>query len=90
MNETNTVVSPEVSAILSSVLIEYLWGLALAAQYRKYAIQKFSLWPAQLGGRNIQDIAHLDETRRVFGVDPVCCELHVINSKDHYQMVSAN
>ena len=90
MIETNTVVSPEVNAILPDVLIEYLWGLALADEYRKCVIQTFTLAQGELGGRGIQNIFHLDETRRVFGIDPVSCELYVINSDKNYQMILAN
>ena len=85
MNEVS--VSPEVRAKLPDMLVEYLWRLALDAKYRECPVQTFVLEPVTLSGQEIQNISHLDEERRVFGLAPVTCKLCVLSSGNGYRMM---
>lgn len=83
---TNRVVSPDVSALLPNVMIDYIWTLALPNESCAYGNQIFTLEPVQLGWQNIQEIHCLDIRRRVFGVEPIQCKIRVLKSEDSYQM----
>lgn len=87
MTETVMLVEPGVLATLPGVMIDYLWKLALSDPYRACEEQEFVLEPAELGGRGIQAIFHLDESRRVFGVEPVSCKLRIRSIGDCYHMM---
>lgn len=86
MTTPNTSVSSNVRVLLSEALINYLWKLALSDENRQNTGQTFILEPAKLGGREVQDIFHSDDCRRVFGVEPVRCKLRILNSNGGYQM----
>jgi len=83
-------VAPDVRVLLPDVLIDYLCGLALSAAYQDREEQTFVLSPAELGGRSIQNIVHLDEMRRVFGIEPVSCKLCVRAMDAGYAMTLAS
>ena len=82
----NLSVAPEVIALLPGVLIAYIWNLARCQDRLEDAVQHFSLVPAELGGRNIQDITYAGDRKRVFGIDPVRCKLRIFNANGQYQM----
>ena len=90
---TNLLVSPDVQTRLPDVLIDYLWQLALSGECRANKDQAFTLKPGKLGGRDVQDIAHSDQTdnsqkwHRVFGIEPIRCNLSILNLQGSYQML---
>lgn len=85
-NESWLLVSPDVNALIPDVMIDYLWKLALSEEYQEYEEQTFLLKPAELGREMIQVISHENDCRRVFGVEPVECELCVFHEMNCYQM----
>ncbi|WP_101911287.1 hypothetical protein [Marasmitruncus massiliensis] len=83
----NILISPKVEIALPGVLIDYLCKLAMSGEYSKQAIQTFLLAPGKLGGRSIQKILYVDKPHRVFGFEPVRCNLIVLNSGNNNQMI---
>ncbi len=85
-------VSSDIKAILPEALIEYLWSIALCGDWQKYDRQSVILKAAKLNGRHIQDIYHVcdhDNTtdrRRIYGIEPVNCNVQILNSNGKYQM----
>jgi len=85
-------VSTDVKAILSDIMVNYLWKLVLCGDWRNYEKQSFVLETGKLSGRSIQKIYHVCDDcnsmdkRRVYGVEPVNCKLQVVNSQGNYQM----
>lgn len=85
-------VSPEIKAALSDILVDYLWQLALCDGWKSYEKQSFVLEIGELSGRGIQEIYHAADggnsmdKRRVYGVEPVNCNLQIVNSRGNYQM----
>jgi len=88
----NLSVSADVKAIISRVLIKYLWELALYEDWRNDEKQSFVLEAGKLGGRDIQDIHHFHDngnliaSHRIYGVEPVNCEIEIVDSRTIYQM----
>ena len=88
----NFMASPEIEAILSDVLIEYLWKLVLNGKWNNCEEHSFMLQPGKLSGREVQDIYHTcgnsssQDIRRVYGVMPVNCMVQVLHFGSDYQM----
>ncbi len=93
MTAANLSVSPEVKALLPDALINYIWQLTLSDECQASENQTFTLEPKELGGRGVQDILHsckrenFQQLRRVFGVEPVRCNLKVIKTQGSYEML---
>ena len=88
----NLSVSHETAIQLPAIIVNYLWELALSEDYQMYEKQTFLLEAVELGGRSLQDIYHFGDQgnavdkRRVFGFEPVTCDLQIINDHGRYQM----
>lgn len=86
-------VSPEVEALVPHVLIDYLWSLALDEAWARCEKQLFILQAGELGGRAVQDIAHVydfavpAEMHRVFGMEPLDEMLVVVRIADGHEMI---
>gem|GEM_PF-2379768 len=90
----NLSVAADVKAIIPDVIIKYIWEFALDIDWRNDKRQSFVLETGTLGGRNIQEIYHFNDNgdlidnRRVYvyGVEPVNCEIEIIDSESFYYM----
>lgn len=84
----NVTVSPTLKNMIPAVLIDYLWELAMCENCEK---QVFTLEAAELGGRDVQDIyqrptSSRADYHRVFGFEPVNCQVEVMHDTDSYSM----
>jgi len=90
--DSNFLVSDEITTRLPVIIVNYLWELALSGDFQMYEKQTFLLEAVELGGRSLQDIYHFGnkgnamDKRRVFGFEPVTCDLQIINNHGKYQM----
>ena len=85
-------VTADIKAIVPDVLIEYLWKLALNDSSPANEEQLFILETGELNGRKVQDIYHAVDygdsidMRRIYGVEPINCNIQICVSNNGFQM----